>query len=170
MNLVTWNILNLNRVGAFKKLEDELHKYRVTIAPIQEVRWCGNEIFDSGDFMICCSGNEKQSLFGRGFVIHKNYKHLIMDFHPESDMLCSLRMKGKVFNTTIICIHGPTEEEEDEQQKDAFYELLERLYLKAPKHDMKIVIGDFNQKVGKQHGFAQNVGQYSLHEETNDNG
>jgi hypothetical protein len=36
----------------------------------------------------------EQSLFGTGFVIHKNYKHLIMDFHPESDRWCSLAVKG----------------------------------------------------------------------------
>jgi endonuclease/exonuclease/phosphatase family metal-dependent hydrolase len=72
-------------------------------------------------------------------------------------------------NTTIICIHTPTERK-DEEQKGAFYELLERLYLKGPKHDIMIVMGDFNANMGKEHSFAPNVGQYSLHEEANDNG
>jgi exonuclease III len=75
-----------------------------------------------------------------------------MDFHPENDRLCPLRVKGKFFNTTIMCIYAPTKEKVEEQ-KDAFYELLERLYLKAPKHDIKIVMGDFNVKVGKENGF-----------------
>jgi hypothetical protein len=83
MNLVTWNILSLNIVGAFKKLKDELHKYRVATAAVQEVRWCGSEIFYSGNFMIGYSGNKEQSLFGTGFVIHENYKHLIMDFSQK---------------------------------------------------------------------------------------
>jgi hypothetical protein len=78
-----WNILRLNRVGAFKKLKDELHKYRVAIAAVQEARWHRSEISNSGDFTICCSGNKEQSLFGTGFVIHKNYKHPIMDFSPK---------------------------------------------------------------------------------------
>jgi len=30
--------------------------------------------------------------------------------------------------------------------------------MKAPKHDIKIVIGDFNAKVGKEPGLAPNVG------------
>jgi hypothetical protein len=38
-------------------------------------------------------------------------------------------MKGKYFNTTI-CAHAPTEEK-DEAQKDAFYENLERIHMKA---------------------------------------
>jgi hypothetical protein len=92
-----------------------------------------------------------------------------MEFHPESDRLCSLRVKGKFFNTTIICVHAPTEEKHEEQ-KDAFYEILERLYLKAPKHDIKIVMGECNAKVGKEHGFAPNAGHYSLHKESNSSG
>jgi len=42
--------------------------------------------------------------------------------------------------------------------------------MKAPKHDIKIMMGDFNAKVGKELGLAPNVRKYSLHEETNNNG
>jgi hypothetical protein len=82
------NILSLNRAGAFKKLKDELHKYRAAIAAVHVVRWHASKIFDSGDFTICYSGNKELPLFGTRFVIHKIYKQLIMDFHPESDRLC----------------------------------------------------------------------------------
>ena len=92
-----------------------------------------------------------------------------MGFSPETDRICSLRIRGRFFNTTIICVHAPTEEK-DEIQKDDFYEDLERIYMKVPKHDIKVVMGDFNAKVGKEPGLAPNVGKYSLHEETNNNG
>jgi len=66
-------------------------------------------------------------------------------------------------------VHAPMEQK-DEVQKDDFYEDLERICMKAPKHDIKVVIGDFNAKVGKELGLAPNVGKYSLHEETSHNG
>jgi endonuclease/exonuclease/phosphatase family metal-dependent hydrolase len=54
--------------------------------------------------------------------------------------------KRSIFNITIICVHVPTEEKEE--QKDYFYEDLERIYRKVPSHYIKIVMGDFNAKVG----------------------
>jgi exonuclease III len=136
---------------------------------VQEISWSGSEFFYSGDFTVCYSGNKKKRQFGTGFLINKKYKHLIMGFNPETDRICSLRIRGIFFNTTIICAHAPTEEKE-ELQKDNFYEDLERIYRKAPKYDIKIVMGDFNAKVGKEQELRPTVGKYSLHEETNNNG
>jgi hypothetical protein len=38
----------------------------------------GSEIFDSGDFIVCYSGNKVRRQFGTGFLIIKKYEHLIM--------------------------------------------------------------------------------------------
>jgi len=65
--------------------------------------------------------------------------------------ICTLRIRGIFFNTTIICVHAPTEEK-DEVQKDDFYEDLERTW----KHDVKVMMGDFNAKVGKELGLTPN--------------
>jgi hypothetical protein len=45
-------------------------------------------------------------------------------------------------------------EEKDEEQKEALNDHLERLHLKVLKHDIKIVMEDFNVQVGKEHSFA----------------
>jgi len=76
--------VSLNRIVAFKKLKYKLHKYQVAIIAIHGVRWHESEILYSGVFTICYSGNKEQSLFGTGFVIHKNYKYFITNFHTES--------------------------------------------------------------------------------------
>jgi hypothetical protein len=97
---------------------------------------------------VCYSGNKERRQFGTGFLINKKYKHLIIGFSPETDRIFSLRIRGVFFNTTVTCVHAPTEEKE-EMQKDDFYEDLERIYMKVPKHDIKVTMGDFNAKVGK---------------------
>ena len=65
--------------------------------------------------------------------------------------------------------HASTEEKDD-AVKDAFYANLEDLYDKWPAHNIKIVLGDFNAKVGQEVFFGPAVGQFSLHSTTSPNG
>ena len=39
-----------------------------------------------------------------------------------------------------------------------------------PKYHMKILLGDFNAKVGTENIFKPIIGQESVHEDSNDNG
>jgi hypothetical protein len=54
--------------------------------------------------------------------------------------------------------------------KNEFHEELERVYDNFPENAMKIVLGDFNSKIGKETLFRQTIGLESLHNECNDNG
>jgi hypothetical protein len=69
MTLATWNVLSSYRPGALAKLKDELNKHGIAVTAVQEIRWSGSEIFDSGDFIVCCSGNKERRQFGTGFLI-----------------------------------------------------------------------------------------------------
>ncbi|XP_062137632.1 uncharacterized protein LOC133846936 [Drosophila sulfurigaster albostrigata] len=69
----------------------------------------------------------------------------------------------------MICAHAPTEQKDD-AAKDAFYARLEDTYDRCPNHDVKIILGDFNAKVGRERIFDRTVGQFSLHETTSNNG
>jgi hypothetical protein len=70
--LATWNFRKLYRPGAVAKLKDDLNKYGIAITAVQEIRWRGSEIFGSGDFIVCYSGNKARRQFGTGFLINKN--------------------------------------------------------------------------------------------------
>jgi hypothetical protein len=47
---------------------------------------------------------------------------------------------------------------------------LGRLFDNFPKYHMKILLGHFNAKVGKEDIFKQTIGNESLHEISDDNG
>jgi len=66
-------------------------------------------------------------------------------------------------------VHVPTEDKDDEI-KDGFYEELEHLVDQLPADYMKIVLGDFNAKIGKEVIFRPTIRSESLHGESNDNG
>jgi hypothetical protein len=46
---------------------------------------------------------------------------------------------------------------------------LERVFDKFPKYHMKILLEDFNAKVGKEDIFKPTIGNESLHKISNDN-
>nr|XP_043068191.1 uncharacterized protein LOC122321607 [Drosophila bipectinata] len=68
----------------------------------------------------------------------------------------------------LICAHAPTKEKDD-ATKDAFYAELDRAYGRCFSHDIKILLGDFNAKVGREDIFGATVGRFSLHETTSSN-
>ena len=49
-------------------------------------------------------------------------------------------------------MHAPSEEK-SEESKDSFYEELEEVFDHFPKYQMKILLGDFNAKVGRENIF-----------------
>jgi hypothetical protein len=53
---------------------------------------------------------------------------------------------------------------------DWFYDELERVFDKFPKFRMNILLGNFNDKVGREDIFKPTIGNESLHEISNDDG
>jgi hypothetical protein len=65
-------------------------------------------------------------------------------------------------------VHVPTEDKDDDIH-DSFYEELEQIFDQFPRYHMKILLGDFNAKVGREVIFKPIIGNESLHEASNDN-
>ena len=55
-----------------------------------------------------------------------------------------------------------TSEEKSEESKGSFYEELEQVFNHFPKYHMKMLLGDFNAKVGTENIFKPTIGQLSL--------
>ena len=77
-------------------------------------------------------------------------------------------LRGCWSKIIVLNVHAPSEEKSD-NSKDSFYEELEQVFYHFPKYDMKILLGDFNAKVGRENIFEPTVRNESLHQESNDN-
>jgi len=55
-------------------------------------------------------------------------------------------------------------------QKTVFYDELEQVFDHFPKYHTKILLGDFNAKVGRENIFKPKIGNLSLQQDSNDNG
>ena len=78
-------------------------------------------------------------------------------------------LRGPWCNIIVLNVHVPSEEKSYDS-KDSFYEELEQVSDHFPKQHMKIVLGDFNSKVGRENIFKPTTGNESLHQDSNDNG
>jgi hypothetical protein len=65
-------------------------------------------------------------------------------------------------------VHAPCEDKEDDV-KDSFYEELGYVLDQFARYDIKILLGDFNAKVGRENIFKTTIGNESLHEICDDN-
>lgn len=133
------------------------------------MRWKVSGILDIGNgYNIICSA-AKGGQYGTGFIISSECKSAIMDFKPVNERIVTVRVRGKFGNISICSVHAPIEDEEGEE-KDIFYAQLQRVIDDMPTHDVKMIMGDFNAKVGTEEYYASIIGKHSLHQISNDNG
>lgn len=81
-------------------------------------------------------------------MIRKGFKENVIEIYI-------LRLSAKFSNISIICVHIPTKDAEDEK-KNTFYGKLLNEFDRIQRHDVKIVIDYFNAKIGKENTFIPN--------------
>jgi len=59
--------------------------------------------------------------------------------------------------------HAPTEEK-DEETKEGFYAELQQIQEKVPKHDLVIILSDYNAKTGRERAYQKVIRKHTLHE------
>ena len=91
-------------------------------------------------------GGEK-SIGGVGFLVNKDIKDRVVEFRGDSSRVASLTIKiNTKYYLQVVQVHVPTSTHEDEEVEE-FYEEVSKI-MSENKSYYKIVIGDFNAKVG----------------------
>jgi exonuclease III len=165
----TWNTRSLYRIGSLKTVAGELGKYKLDLVGVQEVRWekGGTELAEDYTFFYGQGNGDHQ--LGTGFFVHKRILSAVRRVEFISDRLLYVILRGRWCSIIVLNVHVPCEDNGDDV-KDSFYEELGRVSDQFPRYDVKILLGDFNAKVGREIIFKPVIGNESLYEISNDHG
>jgi hypothetical protein len=112
-------------------------------------------------------GNENHEL-GAGFFVRKRIVSAVKWVEFISDRMSYIILRGCWCHVIVLNIHASTENKTD--VKDSFCEELKYVFDKFPKYHMKILLGNFSVKVGREDIFKPTIGNESLHKISNVNG
>jgi endonuclease/exonuclease/phosphatase family metal-dependent hydrolase len=147
----------------------ELAKYKLDLVGVQEVRWNKEGTVRAGEYTFSMAKGRKIVNWEQVFFVHQRIVSAINRVEFVSDRMSYMVLGGCWCKIIVLTVHAPTEEKGDDS-KDSFYEELEGVFYHFPKYHMKILLGDFNAKVGRDDIFKPTIGNESLHQDSNDNG
>lgn len=171
------NVNSLLKTGKLKNLLDILERQKITILGLQEMRNTSQEPYESQGYRIYQGIPGKRVMknmpqFGTGFIVKNSVIESVKDFKAYSDRLATLTIKITNKFYIIINAHAPTNVKNttDKKSVDEFWDLLDQVMAKCNKNHTKILLGDFNAKLGKEKRFRDIVGKWPAHNRTTENG
>ena len=103
-------------------------------------RWTG-----AGKRQLATGDNQHRQ--GVALIIQKKKGNTLLEWKPINERPLYARFKSRFIKLSVVTCYAPTEEAEQEE-KDNFYDSLQSTLEDVPKHDVLVVLGDFNAGVG----------------------
>ena len=169
----TWNVLSLvSSSTQLYQLSQNIDQYRLDLLGITETHMpgSGTTLLDNGSLLIHSGRVDGIKRQGVGLSLSKRIRNSLISFTPTSERVLTARLHSKQINISVVVAYAPTEGAE-ESEKDKFYRTLTDTFDELPRHDIKLLLGDFNAKVTSgRYGSEAVIGGESLHSSSNDNG
>lgn len=120
---------------------------------MSDTKWTTSGSFpvQNGEQKIYHSGSnnntETNRRYGVAIIINKEVDQCVSGFIPVSERVMMLNISSESGTINLIQVYAPTADKADEEI-EAFYQDIKTVLDTTRKHDITIILGDFNAKVG----------------------
>lgn len=150
LKVCTWNVKTLYEAGKLRNLLQEMDRLDISILGVCETRWPNNGHFTSQEYQIYYSGtNDESHQNGVAVILKKSLAKSVKKFVPLSDRVMLVQLAAYPVNINIIQIYAPTADKDD-TVVESLYQLISEALGMTKKHEITIIMGDFNAKVGSE--------------------
>ena len=115
-----------------------MERYRWNILGLCEMRWkdFGKTTIVEGH-KVFFSGKVDKQKHGIGFLVHKDIMNTVMECHPVSSRLITIRLRAVPFNITKVQVYAPKSDYDDNEIEE-FYDQLQNVIDQTPKKDILV--------------------------------
>ena len=171
LRIGNWNVRTLYAPGKAAQVAKAMRENRLQIMGISESRWCGSGkfILSTGETIVYSGRDDEVHQHGVAIMLDKDAAKALINWSPIDERIIRARFHSRYVKLTLIHVYAPTNDT-DEEAKEHFYEKLQATVEKTPKHDLLVIIGDLNAKVGSNvEGYERVMGKHGVGTR-NDNG
>ena len=166
-----WNVQTLYQTGRMPQLIKEFDNYNLDILGVSEVRWTGTgkRRLASGHTIVFSGRSDDQHSEGVALLLNRKTEKALLEWKRFGSRLLKARFHSKCTKLSVLVCYAPTEDANAEV-KDAFYDQLQTAVESVHAHDMLLILGDLNAKVGSDNTGREHVmGKHGIGT-INDNG
>ena len=143
--IACWNVRTLYQTGKLAQVVKEFHRYRLA---------SGHTILYSGRL-------EDQHVEGVALIMSRKIENTLIEWKPSGPSQNKARFNLNYTKLAVIVCYAPTEDEE-EADKDSFYDQVQAIIEDVPAHDMLMVVGDLNARPGNNNSDRERVGKHGI--------
>ena len=150
-----WNVRTMYETGKLAQVTAEMRRYKMHIPGVNEGRRTGSvrQTTTTGETVLYSGREDNQHHEGVAVIPRKGMEKSLLVWKPVSSRLMRARLRGRHTNIKLIQCYAPKNDRED-THKDAFHQQLQEEVDVIPRHDLTIVTGDLNAKVGSDNMYC----------------
>ena len=162
MRVACWNVRTLYQTGKLAQVVREFDNYYLDILGISEVRRRGTSKrqLASGHTILYSERTNNQHAERVAIIYGSKLENTLIEWKHVGARIITARFNSRYIKLTILLCYAPIEDAE-KWDKEAFYNKLQEAIQRVPTHDMLLVMGDLNARVGNDNtGRESNMGTH----------